>query len=120
MTDDQITRMAQANQLLARIACTGREFFSHRGAVSHFYQGNAGRLWWFDTNSRRRVWIHQRTGRWRGFTEGGTLRTLVYELRTYILFGTPMHPQRLGPWPQWICEGDLWGYGLGAMEAIRA
>ena len=25
----------------------------------------------------------------------------------------------LGPWPQWMCEGDLWGYG-DDMQTVRA
>jgi hypothetical protein len=55
---------------------------------------------------------------WRGFSEGGTLRSLVEQLRDYIRTGKQVHPQSFGPWPQWYCDGDLWGYG-DDMQQVR-
>ena len=109
-------RVECANRFIAEIASCGRRFFSYKGCVSRFKVDGRGRVWFINAYNGARIYTHH-LGRWRGFTEGGTLRDLVIHLRDFIRTGTP--PKlRLGPFPQWLCDGDLWGYG-DDMERVR-
>lgn len=118
MADTRALRVRQANQLLAVIAGCGRRFFSHEGRVARLELDHRKRIWWIDHYTQRRVYTHRR-GEWRGFTSGGTLRNLVERLRDYIRDGKRLNPALLGPWPAWVCDGDLWAYG-DDMEIVRA
>ena len=53
----------------------------------------------------------------RGFSHGGTLRSLIEAMRDYIRFGTPIHPEIIAPA---MSYGDMWGYGAEAAAAVRA
>lgn len=109
-------RADRANQLLAAIAGCGRKFFWHNGRTSRFEVDDRGRIWFIDSYREVRIYTHYE-GRWRGFSEGGTLRGLITQLRDFIRSGT--EPTiNLGPWPDWICNGDLWGYGAD-MDVVR-
>lgn len=45
------------------------------------------------------------------------MKDIVLALRDYIATGE--RPSLgLGPWPAYLCEGDLWGYGAEAMDHI--
>lgn len=103
-------RLNRANQLIGVIANYGRRFFYHEGRIGRFELGDRGRVWWIDAYSQARIYTHYR-GPWRRFTGGGTLKALICNLRDYITKGTPLPPHTLGPWPDWYCGGDLWGYG---------
>lgn len=109
-------RAEQASRFLATIASCGRKFFAHNGRVSRFEVDDRGRIWFVDAYRERRIYTHYE-GRWSGFSEGGTLRNLVCKLRDFIRTG---EQQRLhiGPWPDLICNGDLWGYGSD-MDSVR-
>jgi hypothetical protein len=107
MTKDE--RASLANSFIDAIASCGRKFFFHNGRISRFEVDARGRVWFIDAYNERRIYTHYKY-RWRGFSEGGTLRSLVEKLRDFIRTGE--QPQlHLGPWPKWICDGDLWGYG---------
>ncbi len=114
---DKEKRLQQANALLETISRHGRRFFQHEGRVAKLELDKRSRVWLIDAYSQRRIYTHH-PGRWRGFTGGGTLRSLIEQLRTYITWGTPLPGRALGPWPEWICGGDLWGYGE-EMQAVR-
>ena len=58
-------------------------------------------------------------GKWRGFSHGGTCKGIVEALAHYIRTGDPINPGHFGPWPDWMCSGDVWGYG-NDMEKVRA
>jgi len=107
-----------ANKVIAVIAAHGRRFFHHEGRVSRFEVDARGRVWLHDKYSGARIYTMQR-GRWRGFTEGGTLKSLCEALRDYIRTGQPIRRGWFGPWPDYYCDGDLWGYGKEAMETVR-
>lgn len=110
-------RVALANALLVAIAQRGRKFFAGRHGVGHFALRPRA-VWFFDAESGE--WVFPYTElRWRHFSGGGTLRRLVEALRDFIRFGTPVSEHHFGPWPHWICGGDLWGYGEPAMGEIR-
>lgn len=111
-------RVRRANELLRAIGGTGCHFFFHDGRFAYFHVDVWGAIWFHDSYTQRPIYTHSR-GRWRGFTGGGTLRELVTALRDYIRTGNPIRPHLLGPWPEWLCGGDLWGYGED-MTQVRA
>lgn len=114
-------RLAEANRVIAAIARHGRRFFhdQRHDRVSRFEIDLAGRLWLRDKYTWQRVYVAYRY-QWRHFSDGGTLRGIIEALADYIRTGTPIAGGHFGPWPQWYCDGDLWGYGADAMVALRA
>ena len=114
-------RANRANELIETIADRGREFFSHpdRHGVSRFEVATNSRIWFVDGYTGKRIYLHYKY--WgREFSEGGTLRDLVNALKIYIVTGATIPAGHFGPWPHWILDSDLWGYGLDNMETIRA
>lgn len=59
-----------------------------------------------DRYTQRQV-NEQLNSRWKGFTEGGTLRALVTDLANYIRTGEPIR-NHFGQWPEGYRDGDLW------------
>lgn len=114
--NDKLKRCEEVNVLLVVIASCGRRFFGHEGRVAFFEVDPRGRVWFTEEYSQRRIYTHK-TGKWKWFHHGGTLRSLCGDLAAYIAKGTPV-PNHFGPWPDWYCEGDLWGYG-GDMANVR-
>ena len=116
--DQQRERAGKVNKLLEVIASCGRRFFAYpqRYGVSRFEVDRRGRIWFIDGYTGRRIYLHYRN--WgRGFSEGGTLRDLVNSLKRYIATGEPAKAS-FGPWPQWLSDGDPWGYGED-MQQVR-
>ena len=74
------------------------------------------RIWFIDDYRGSRVFVSYR-GEWRGFSHGGTLRSLIEAMRDYIRCGTPIHPEIIAPA---MSYGDMWGYGAEAAAAVRA
>lgn len=110
-------RAVVANRFIEAIASCGRMFFAHKERVSRFEVDARGRVWFIDGYTGRRIYTHYKY-HWRGFTEGGTLRALVENLRDFIRTGeTPK--LNFGPWPRWLSDGDMWGYGED-MEKVRS
>lgn len=116
---DKMERIAHANDVLLSVSKYGRRFFYSRDhdRVARFMLDGNGRLRLIDEQSGRSVMMVT-DGRWRGFGNGGTLRRLVEDLAHYIRSGEKIR-NHFGPWPEWICDGDLWGYG-DAIEHVRA
>jgi hypothetical protein len=114
---NKLERAEIANRLLIAIASCGRRFFAYQDRVSQFSIDHRGRIWFTDKYTQKRIYI-QYEGRWRGFSDGGTLRGLVEKLRDFITEGKLLPSGIFGPWPEWVCGGDLWGYG-DEMERIR-
>lgn len=102
-------RAERANRLIEVIASCGRRFFHYQGAVACFEVDHRGRVWLHDEYSKRRIYTHCNTGRWRGFTHGGTLRGLIERLRDFIRTG---EPQRIG-------IGEHWGYPDADAQKVR-
>ncbi|BBK30271.1 hypothetical protein STHU_09050 [Allostella humosa] len=113
-------RAAHANAVIEEIAKVGRRFFwsEEHQRVSRFDFDTGGRLILVDRETGRNVHVTQREG-WHNFSEGGTLRAVVEALAGYIREGVQINPRYFGPWPAYICDGDLWGYGE-AMAPLRA
>lgn len=113
----RLKRSETCNEFLRFVAGCGRRFFAHDGKVSAFEFNEAGHVCLRDKYSGKLVYTAY-NGSWRGFTEGGTLRSLVQQMADYIRTGKPARTSLLGPWPDWYCKGDLWAYG-DAMPAVR-
>lgn len=76
-------------------------------------------MYFVDDYSQKAIYTAWTRDDWRGFSHGGTLRDLVIVLAAFIRFGGRIAPSRFGPWPQWICGSDLWGYGNENMTKVR-
>lgn len=115
-------RLEVANELIRVIATCGRCFFARPlredVRISYFELDPGGRLWFVDSWRGNRICLQNVNHPWRGFHQGGTLRSLVTQLRNFVRSGTPLRKGTLGPWPKSCCDGDLWGYGKD-METVR-
>ena len=111
-------RAKLASQFLEDVSRQGRKFFTHKGRVSRFEVDARGRVWFVDAHREARIYTQCRWSKWRGFSEGGTMREVVIKLSNFIRTGEPQQIS-LGLWPDWICKGDPWGYGA-AMEGVRS
>jgi len=116
---DKDERLSRANELIVVIASCGRRFFRYKDRVSQLERDGRGRIWLIDKFREKRIYTHYRYD-WRGFSEGGTLRDLIIALRDFIVHGQKLNPKAFGPWPEWMCDGDLWGYGKPDMKMVRA
>lgn len=129
-------RAAEANRVVEAISNHGRRFFycgpgsdpseggarakkCPEGRVARFEVDERGAIWFRDDYSWERIYVAYE-GRWKRFSHGGTLKSLVQALRDYIRTGEPIAPGWFGPWDEWIARGDLWGYGVEEMERLRA
>lgn len=112
-------RLIDANKLIEVIASCGRRFFRHGDRVGELELSVSGRIFYVDAYAGKRIYTHYRY-RWRGFSEGGTLRFLIIALRDYVTKGAPVNPSTFGPWPSWNCGGDLWGYGADTCQVREA
>lgn len=125
---ERAERLAKANALIALIATTGRRFLSSLNGPHYFVVyidggGYAMGLWFVDSGTKTRMRPKRRHGESEmhmphSFAEGGTMNALCVSMYRYISEGISLHPLTFGPWPDWVCGGDLWGYG-DAMEPIR-
>ena len=117
---EQLTRMFNANKMIDQISECGRKFFFNErtGRTAYMFLDQRGRVWFFDEQSHRLVYTHHRYQRWKHFSHGGTLHDLVDYFRDYIKKGELLPSRTFGPWPGFIPDNDLWGYGE-AMELVR-
>ena len=114
-------RVDHANRLVDEIAARGRRFFFHgkSGRTARFELTQTGRVRYRDEFSDCLIDV-ARSGRWMNFSGGGTLQQLVRDLGLYVAKGAKIDRRHFGPWAQWRCDGDVWGYGFDAMEELRA
>lgn len=115
-------RAEHANQLIQIIAAHGRQFFrcSKTGNVARMEVDSRGRVWFHDYYTQKRIFTHETPfgNKWRGFTSGGTLRSLVEDIRDYIVSGKLLSRGLIGP--QRFDSSNIWGYEPTAMEACRS
>jgi hypothetical protein len=112
-------RVDKVNELVRVIGNCGRRFFysTENDRYAAIEIDKHGRVWWVDDYSGKRIYTHYRYWK-RGFSHGGTLHNLVNAFRDYVSKGKPVSSSAFGPWPDWLCDGDLWGYG-DDMQQIR-
>jgi len=112
-------RVLKVNELIKVIADHGRRFFysTKNNRYASIEIDTRGKIWWVDDYTGKRIYTHYRYG-WRGFSHGGTLKSLVEAFRDYISRNKPINLRYFGPWPEYYCNGDLWGYG-DDMQKVR-
>lgn len=121
-------RVTQCNEILRICASHGRRFFSHDAdrleretnpAISHFELDPRGRIWFIDKYTGKRIYTAYKY-KWRGFSDGGTLRSLCDALCDYIRAEKNTIPLgHFGPFQEWRCGGDPWAYGKEEMAEVR-
>ena len=127
MQDGWGERLKTANAIIRVIGSYGRHFLSENSDRSpqslvkepffaYFGVDARNELWYVDRYSRKLILVRHQD--WPGFSDGGTLRSLVSLLAHYIENGQDNVMRMLGPWPEWICGGDLWAYG-DDMQKVR-
>lgn len=119
----KLQRLTHANQLIKIIAAHGRRFFfsESTGRTAELFIGPRGRVFLLDEYTGKIIYTHKTTwtNKWRGFSHGGTLRCLVEMMRDYIVKGEAIQEYYLGPERGQLTDGNIWGYELAAMQAVR-
>jgi hypothetical protein len=118
-TENKLTlkrqRAEHVNQVIRVIADHGRRFFYSQAEnrYASMEVDARGKVWFIDDYSGKRIFTHETVwgGRWRGFSHGGTLRSLVEGFREYIRTGEPMHRGYLGP--ERFDDSNIWGLRRG-------
>jgi hypothetical protein len=106
----KLKRLELANKVIKAIASCGRNHLSYGDRVGSLRLDDNWRCWYTDPYSGRDIYTHYR-GRWRYFTCGGTLKSLIERLSDYVCKGYPLSVYSLGYRPKWYCDGDVFGYG---------
>ncbi|ARB27261.1 hypothetical protein HX787_27470 [Pseudomonas tolaasii] len=108
----RLDRVIAANEFLRVIANCGRCFFRNKGAGHDAYLALNGRrniVWLFDDYTGDRINV-TRQGPWDGFSHGGTLKSLVGSIGSFVLSGKMM----LYGYFQPVMDNGFenpWGYG---------
>ncbi|VVQ17331.1 hypothetical protein PS914_05997 [Pseudomonas fluorescens] len=114
-------RAEQVNQAIRIIADHGRRFFYSQAEdrYASMEVDRRGKVWLIDDYTGKRVFTHETVwgGRWRGFSHGGTLRSLVEAFRDYICTGDQLNPGYLGP--ERFDDSNIWGYDEAGMNTVR-
>ncbi|MCA9924225.1 MAG: hypothetical protein KC421_17735 [Anaerolineales bacterium] len=118
MNKERQQRLKNANRLIKTIATHGRRLLSNNESITQILMDERQRLWLLDAYTQKKIYLHYQS--WgHGFSDGGTMRQLIVLLKQYILTGQTIHHSFFGPWPQWLCNGDIWGYGED-MNVVRS
>lgn len=115
---EKLNRLQKVNKLIREIADCGRRFFYSKSnnRYAQMEIDKNGKIWFIDDYTGKRIYTH--CIKWKGFSHGGTLKGLIELFRDYIGHNKQINPANFGPWPDWCCGGDLWGYG-DDMEKVR-
>lgn len=110
-------RATKVNELVKVIGTNGRCFFCHKDTFAEMVVDDNCRLWWRDEWRGTMIYLHYKF--WGvGFSNGGTLRSLVNNFKDFVMTERPLPEKVFGPWPSWYSNGDPWGYGSG-MQVVR-
>jgi len=107
-------RIEHANALVGCIASCGRRFLDG-DPVARIYCDNRGHPWFVDGYTQKHIYLYYpRWGGQQGFSQGGTLRELVNQLKEWIIGNRAF-----------VSRGVFqhWGYGADMQivldEAVR-
>jgi hypothetical protein len=125
MEDGLSKRLKTVNAMIRVIGSYGRHFLSENSDrqtliadpfFAYFVVDGRNELWYVDRYTRKPILVRHRD--WHGFSDGGTLHSLVRHFAHYIEGGANIVMGAFGPWPEWRCGGDPWGYG-DDMQRVR-
>ncbi|WP_428398213.1 hypothetical protein [Marinobacter salarius] len=121
MRDIQQKRLENVNQFIREIGSHGRQFFynSKHDRYARMEMDDRGRVWFVDDYSEKRIYTHLRNRNWRGFSHGGTLRSLVELFCDHIKKGTQLRYGYFSVNPNLYCSGHPWGYGHEDYPKLR-
>lgn len=113
-------RLEHANKLIEVIAAHGRRFFwSESRQRTARLDLTLGCVFFTDAYTGKLI-CTATEGRWDGFSNGGTLKALVEDMRDYIVDG-----ERIARWKIVMprhddtLEDNIWGYSGEAAKAVR-
>lgn len=114
----KVQRLEAANEFIQAIAGCGRHFLTHDGFTSRLELSKHGRVYFIDYYSKKRIYTHTEN-RWKGFTSGGTLRSIIECLRNFVMKGTQM---RAGYFHADAADNfkHIWGYGQDILSVKAA
>lgn len=123
----EIDRLKAANEFIKVIASCGRKFFSENADnfnkvdapfVASMEVDKHGKVWFIDSYTKKRIYTHYRYD-WKGFSNGGTLKSLVCNLRDFIKRGDTLRKEYFQPE---MGEGfrNPWGYGEDILKVKDA
>lgn len=122
MSHTKQERVQHANDLIKAISQHGRRFFWNEKAqrTATLELDARGKVWLIDDYRGARVFTEKTSmgNRWKCFSHGGTLRSLIEQMRDYIKTGQQIRLNRIAPSYASGC-GDLWGYGEPAASSTR-
>lgn len=101
-------RIDECNKVIKSISSYGREFFRYKDRVAQLVLSKDGRVYFIDEYTQEVIYTHRRYCHWRGFNNGGTLKSLIEAMRDHVIRGDLL---RLG----FICakrsdDSNIWGY----------
>lgn len=113
-------RVGEANALIKVISDYGRRFFynKERGSVSRFVTNARGQVFFVDHYTGKPIYV-AKEGAWDGFTNGGTLKSLVQALANYIRTGHRLSIDWIGPGRLRAEDGNIWGYAADQLVLCR-
>lgn len=110
-------RAALVNELVQTIASVGRQFFLYekegKKNIASMEVDDRGVIWWIDQYSEEKIYVAYH-GRWRGFTNGGTLKEFVRYLAQFVRDGVPLSPHVTG-----LSNVNYWAYPSDAVSEVQ-
>lgn len=116
---EKAERLVHVNALIKTISDHGRRFFYNEkdDRVARMLIGAKGHLYFVDDYSCTLIYVAYQ-GRWKGFSHGGTLKSLVERLADYVRKGDRLPIDWIGP--ERFNQSNIWGYAADAMAKCRA
>lgn len=116
---DKAARLTEANKLIRIISTYGRRFFynEENNCVAEMLIGPRGHIFFIDDYSRKLIYVAH-SGRWPGWSHGGTLRDLVKALANYVRTGEQLSIFWISPGR--FDDSNIWGYAPDEMTKCRA
>ncbi|MBL4751981.1 MAG: hypothetical protein JKY52_00055 [Flavobacteriales bacterium] len=113
-------RIKQVNTFIRVMADNGRRFFYSKkfDRYGHFFLGFDGHLRWRDEYTNKAIYLTGMNNWHKGFTNGGTLQSIVKMFTDYIRKGKPVNLNYFRNFKDW--RGDVWGYGEAMTPVTEA
>jgi len=110
-TSTEQERLKQVNLFIVAIGSGGRRFFYNKthDRFARMKVSKSGHVWFLDDYTNKWIYTHY-SGRWSGFSHGGTMRDIIEGLRNHIKRNTSMRAAYFNAdWGSGF--RNPWGYG---------